>query len=226
MKQFCSVWQIMSTTASSPPISSHGHIDLCPSDSGFIISRRILLLSFTTFTIYLLQICRDQVSEVSWWWKSRSGKRPEVLQMNQGGGQKTSSEFVNGCGLVSAAACTEHASLVVWTASEQWIHMASTYSELVWSYKFVGSSLSSHWGYQGKKKTKQFFHPCDSSFHVSDIAEMKPAVPFWAFSLSIKYRLRYPQQRPNTSFHPCKISEVNANGFNSSESMKELRAKT
>lgn len=146
--------------------------------------------------------------------------------MNQGGGQKTSSEFVNGCGLLSVAACTQHASPVVWTASEQRIHVASTYPELVWSYKFVGSSLSPCCGYQGGKKSKQFFHPGDSSFHVSDIAEMKPAIPFWAFSLSIKYRFRHPQQRPNTSFNPCKISEVNANGFNSLESMKEFRAKT
>lgn len=72
---------------------------------------------------------------------------------------------------------------------------------------------------EGKKKIKQFFHPGDSFFRVSDITELKPTLPFQAFSPSIKYRPRYPRQRLlsfkkklttlNTSLHPCKISEAN-----------------
>lgn len=68
----------MSSAASYPSISIHKHFIFCPSDSGFTISRRILLLSLSPSAFLLFIYSKsimDQVSEVSWWWNSWPGKK-------------------------------------------------------------------------------------------------------------------------------------------------------
>ena len=59
MKQFWSVWQIVSSAASYPPISIHRHINLCPSDWFHYFQENFItvFVLISVFTIYLLQIC-------------------------------------------------------------------------------------------------------------------------------------------------------------------------